>query len=357
MVMVVVLLSLRRRRAEWMGVMVLIELLVVGWMVLVRSPVEVKLDAGVDRVVRELGQRGDWERVLIARQGQANVGMRLGFENAWGYEPLALRRWVALLADSQGQNLDAVPSSFLIRKMDERVFGLMGVRWVVLEGEDEARQINEPMPQAWVVHEVEVIGDEARRVARLREPSFDARQAVVMDREVAIDRAVMIGAKGADGDADASGVEVMERVSSDEMRLVVRMHRPGFLVVNRAYSAGWRAWVREIGSGERDVVETDLRGDGWRETDVMPGNHAQQAMVLGTGRYEVRMRFGSERLGLAMLAGGLGAMIACGCGVMGLRHRRGVEVGLDRQRELRQRELRQRELRLGELQSGDEVRG
>ncbi len=314
MVGLAVLMGFKRRRAEWMGAVVLVELMVAGWIVLVRSPVEVRMDAGVERVVNEMSQSDVWERVLIARQGQANLGMRLGFENAWGYEPLALRRWVSLLADSQGQSLDAVPSSFLIRKMDERLFGLMGVRWVVLEGEDAPRQIDEPMPRAWVVHEVEVIGDKARRVARLREPGFDARRAVVMETAVDVDQsAKMHHGVVADHDVvdvDVSRVEVMERVSSDEVRLVVRMHRPGVVVVNRAYSAGWRAWAREL-SGEES-----------RELLVLPGNHAQQAMVLGAGRYELRMKYGSEWLRWAMLAGGSGLVLASGCGVIGMRTRR-----------------------------------
>jgi hypothetical protein len=126
---------------------------------------------------------------------------------------------------------------------------------------------------------VEVITDDRRQLARVKDPSFDPENSVVIPAPLAIyDRLGLAGAdKGATAVSFVSG-------GVNESVFQVANGQPGLLVVSQIYYPGWAAFV-----------------DG-RETPVVRADYALTAVPLDTGNHTVRLAFqpSSYRIGLAI---------------------------------------------------------
>jgi Bacterial membrane protein YfhO len=127
---------------------------------------------------------------------------------------------------------------------------------------------------------VEVIPDEARQLARVKDPAFDAEGSVVVG--VPLSAHDHLGPGGADTGAAAAVSLVSGGVNESVFQ--VANGQPGLLVVSQIFYPGWAAFV-----------------DG-KETPVVRADYALTAVPLESGNHMVRLAFqpSSYKIGLAI---------------------------------------------------------
>lgn len=183
-----------------------------------------------------------------------------GLETADGVDPTQLRLYRAFMARAGGYEdtgysvtippfPSGKPEESALRggAPDARLLGLLNVThlatafpvdeagWVFVEqvGGVYVYRNAQAMPQAWLVHQVQVVGDnEALR--RLGDVDL-GRQAVIPPEYAR--HAVVAGS-----DEVADAVRIAAR-SPNALELDVRASAPGVLVMSEVWYPGWRAWV------------------------------------------------------------------------------------------------------------------
>lgn len=138
----------------------------------------------------------------------------------------------------------------------------------------------DPMPQAFLVHEVVEVGTADEAASVLRDPSFDFRRTAVVENSAG-EPLVLAGAvEGTDGEVTAVEEDLGELV------LRVRSPAPAILVVTQSFVKGWRAEV-----------------DG-RAVPVRPADLAFLGIAVPPGEHVVRLRYDplSFRIGLLVSA-------------------------------------------------------
>lgn len=180
-----------------------------------------------------------------------------GLETADGVDPTQLRLYRAFMARAGGYEdagysvtIPPFPSGEPEESArrggapDARLLGLLNVThlaaafpvdeagWVLVEqvaGVYVYRN-TQAMPQAWLVHDVQALGDEG---ALLRLRDVDPKRLALISPEWALS-----AARSADGDS----VHAVTR-SPNTLQLDVRASAPGVLVISEVWYPGWRAWV------------------------------------------------------------------------------------------------------------------
>jgi uncharacterized membrane protein YfhO len=133
---------------------------------------------------------------------------------------------------------------------------------------------------------VEVIPDEGRQLARVKDPSFDAERSVVVPAALAVrDRLNQDGA-----DKSANTVSFVSGAMNETVFQIAN-GQPGLLVLSQIYYPGWVAFV-----------------DG-KKTSVVRADYALTAVPLDSGNHTVRLAFqpSSYRIGLAI------SIVSCIC--------------------------------------------
>jgi hypothetical protein len=195
-----------------------------------------------------------------------------------------------------------------------RLLDLLSVRYIVVGAEDhfvgngvpderypvieshpgfEIRENPRAVPRAYVVSEAEVIADEDRLFARLVDPAFDPRRAVVVEEPIA-----GLAAGGSGGEAHITSYH------DEEVVVEAASQGGGLLVLTDQVYPDWRATL------DGAAVETHRV------------NYLFRGVVLPPGQHKVVFRYRP----MAFAYGGaltlLTVVALAGAGVMGLRRAR-----------------------------------
>jgi hypothetical protein len=280
-----------------------------------------------DELFAELAARARFSRVLLVGaernlpEWSQKSGLRARLRTPADYEPLAPGRIADLFAwaatrrpwprDASFPFVGAVPEFFQTEPQPVwlRVFRLLGVRHFVIRSHVladprvaafrealvpvklaarpppdprfEVTVFEDPdaLPRVFAVEHAECPRDERALLARLTSAGFDPRRSVLLEA-------------GCPGGAAPPGVPapvVLERDDPGELRAVVELGRPGFLVVADTHDPGWRARV-----------------DGG-DAEVLRANWAFRAVAVPAGRHVVELRYAPAgfRRGVALAAGAL----------------------------------------------------
>lgn len=151
---------------------------------------------------------------------------------------------------------------------------------------------NQALPGAFVVHQARVIEDEKARLDVLRDPGFDPRSEVLLNRSPSV--ALPPNASRAAGEQPN-----ISREGPGRILIEVRLSEPGYLVLADTYYPGWRATV----DGE--------------PVEILAANHAFRAVQLDRGEHKVVFEYAplSFRLGAWITAAAvllLGASLGIG---------------------------------------------
>ncbi|MFN7971299.1 MAG: YfhO family protein [Acidobacteriota bacterium] len=207
-----------------------------------------------------------------------SVGSLQGIAHVGGYDPALPRRYVEYVNALAGQPLDdqvVIPEPC----RPGRLFRLMGATEVVVSPKDKPPypdshlllevgdraiyRLDDPMPRAFIVHEVEVESDPAKRLERLASPEFDARTRAILDAPLSLD---FVPA----GSADEDRVTVTNS-NPERIGIKVSATSPGILVLTDTYDPGWKAAV-----------------DG-RPSQVVPADHLFRGIPLPAGVHTLEL--------------------------------------------------------------------
>lgn len=247
------------------------------------------------------------QRLFAPQSDLANAGMRIGRDNAWGYDPMVLRRYAEYAAAAQG--IDASQSGQYLpsRRIAPPMLRALGVGLVVLDGPPRAlASIPDALPRAWAVREVVVEPRGEAALRRLAEGAIDPARTVILE--------------SAPGLAITPGPPQQARfraVDSDTVGVDAALQAPAVLVIGNAFSRGWRC-VDGLG----------------REHAVVPAMHALQAVALPAGEHRLRLTYRPRTWPVAAGASILGVAGHLGWGAALLvRARRSGLVARSRARE------------------------
>ncbi len=189
-----------------------------------------------------------------------NKGMALGLESVFGYDPLELTRYERLISsipDPRARAYDLLNARYLVtgQEMDfpqapesPRLVEERNGVWVY--------ERPQALPQAWLVHQAEVLQGEAV-LTRLNDPAFDPQSTALLEQ-----------APGC-GLAEPDGSETVRfsRPGNNRVEVEVSAASGGILVLSEVFYPGWQAQI----DGESVPI---LRADyGLRAVCLPPGEH------------------------------------------------------------------------------------
>jgi len=195
-----------------------------------------------------------------------NISLLTRGYDAWGYDPLMLRRYVEFMAYTQGR--DPIALDNVDRREPYRGHRLLAmVRCRLLLSPDHIALLESPLPRFLLVRSYEIHREPAAILAALDRPDFDLRRSVVLEEDpVPAPRP---------GPARGSLRRVEE--STDHLRLDVALPEPAILLVTDAYSEGWRV------SGLPGSARADYR--------ILPANLTLRAVPLPAGEHRLHFEY------------------------------------------------------------------
>jgi hypothetical protein len=161
-----------------------------------------------------------------------NGGMPFGLRSVFGYDPLVLRRHEAFITsvpDPRARTYDLLNAGYLVTTAPQEFPDEPGSPRLVLE-QSGVWVYERPgaLPPAWVVPQVEVMGD-AAALARVHEPDFDPRAVALVDSPLACEG----DGTGEVGIVHYEGSRIEAQVSGGG----------GLLVFSEVDYPGWQATV------------------------------------------------------------------------------------------------------------------
>jgi hypothetical protein len=193
--------------------------------------------------------------------------LRLGGFDAWGEDPMILRRYCQFVAAATGVS----PDSLLISNVPLRaspLWDLIRLRYFCVY-RDGALQVlrseTKQLGRAQLMGRCEIIPAEDQRLRRLSAPAFDSLHTAVLEAPV---DPMPTGA------ADPGSVTVTD-ISTDELDVEADVRSPAILVISDTYSDGWHAEPVEPGRQPR--------------YEVIPVDHALRGVALASGRHHFHL--------------------------------------------------------------------
>lgn len=291
----VILFALRRAgtaRRLWLMILTLgliwLNLFTINWRYNLADPAAEGAFPESD-LVRFLKQQPGTFRIASAGllPGGASAGVVYQLEDITANTPMGLAAYQQF-ADRVGnwRRWQLLNVHYLLR---QREMGGPGLEEVYSEGEVKVFRLTDPMPRAWLVHNV-VMADDEEGFELLNAEDFDLRSIAILPPASS--------APALPGGA-ATSVTI---VAAEPGQLVVALDssRPGLLVISQPFYPGWRAWI-----------------DG-KPAPLQRANVLLQGVAVPAGSHRIRVAYRISPLG-----GGISllALAACLAGVA-LRRRR-----------------------------------
>ncbi|NLF00802.1 MAG: YfhO family protein [Anaerolineales bacterium] len=206
-----------------------------------------------------------------------NSGMMLGLQDVRGYDAILPQRYVALIDRIQGHYRHGLNSLFV--EVDAPLLDMLNVKYaltdqelgdkweLVYEGQGAVNvyRNSDVLPRATVVHQAEIVPDAAASLARVTDPSFDFRHAVVLEEAPEDWKPPSAASTGA--------YAHVTEYQPNQLTVEVDTPEQGVLVIVDTYAPGWRA---------------ELDG---QPTRLYIANHAFRAVMVPPGAHEVQLRY------------------------------------------------------------------
>ena len=239
-----------------------------------------------------LGELPRDQRALIVLPQFSNLGMSMGFDALWGYDPLVLRRYAELLFASQNYDWEFASQYLSFRQVAPGIFrALRCGRVLIPDPRQPVVGVPDGLPVVSLVGRWVELPDRDAIFRYMLRDEFDPRRGVVVEANPGI----------ANGDARVEDATV-ELVGWGTDHLDVRAITPrdALLLITNNYARGWR--VRSLGSSGSQ-----------RNYQIIPGNWAQQAIALRAGSHHLRIEYSPVEFRVGAWVSAL-SLIALGAG-------------------------------------------
>lgn len=197
----------------------------------------------------------------------------IGYANSGEYPPKLLRSDVELVSDGvNNRALDLLSVRYLIYKKSE--VPIKNTNNVVWENEHwYIEKRNTVLPRAYLVNDVEVIGDDRVILQRLFDPVFDPQSSVILERQPSAQARFPefppAGRAGKLPQFRESGATIKE-YGEQQIMIEAITDKPALLVLTDTFYSGWKAYVDD------------------QQALIYRANYALRAVEVPTGRHTVR---------------------------------------------------------------------
>ncbi len=187
-----------------------------------------------------------------------NTGMLVGVQDARGYDSVILRQYAEywrLMEEPHGLLYNRIHKLVEPASLESPFLDLLNVKYVltleninlpsyteVYRGEINVYRNDDCLPRAFVVERGKLVESGAEALAAMREPGFDPRSAVVLERTYG----APTEAPAPENQTALTSAETSAQVTSyraNEVQVSVRSPGPGYLVLADTYFPGWKATV------------------------------------------------------------------------------------------------------------------
>jgi hypothetical protein len=210
------------------------------------------------------------QRVLHNTFEFASIGMTKSYNDIYGYDPVILRRYAELLAQSQGENPDNVDyAPNLEHPFPLLVF--MRCRYVLVNSNHQYQVFTNPhppMPHLQLIDSYRVIPDRHDNIAAVMSDVYDLSTHVILESEPS--------PRPVPGATSPGSAEVIAQ-TTDTMEIRASVTRSMLLVMSDSYSQDWRA--------------TPIEPSPQATYTIMPANHAFMAIPLAAGTHHLRLTY------------------------------------------------------------------
>jgi len=233
------------------------------------------------------------QRVLHVDDMLTNAGMAGGWNDLWGYDPGAAKRYVELLAATQGIAPARATQNIQFTKFPPILALLRCGTVLPFDPKSAAIQIKDPLPRVLVVPNVEISDDP---LSRIMQADFDPRRLVVFERTTPADLRGQIAAASISNLQSVIPTTRVLASSTDWLEIEATTPAAAVLLITDTYAKGWRA--RSL---DTQPVQPAY--------EILPANHALRGIPLAAGSHRIRVEYApaSFRLGavvsLVALAG------------------------------------------------------
>ncbi|MDD5169558.1 MAG: YfhO family protein, partial [Syntrophales bacterium] len=202
----------------------------------------------------------------------ANTAMSTGAQDIWGYGPVAMGRYVQLMAWTQGADPDKATTYLNIRQYHP-LFKMLRLRYVINTGEKgmTLHEYQDWMPKISFIPNWRVAGSRQEVFKELANPVFDPRKMVILERApvpVSADTHVKSDMKNT--------CEILDK-ANDYFTMKASLATPAILLITDKYSRGWR--VLPLTQGTQKAYE------------IIPANYTLMAVPLAAGEHELRFEY------------------------------------------------------------------
>lgn len=231
--------------------------------------------------IRADKDHGDFRVVNTAMANGAetefvNLGLSLGFNNLWGYDPGVLKRYAELLTFSQPDgprehgDPDKATQYLQISKGSLGMFQMLRCRLalsVLADGSPTVQELPSPLPVAQLVPDWTICPDRNKAIAAICADDFDPRKRILLESDPGFVPSA---------DAVSGPAEVVDS-STDWLEVKTTVPAPCILLITNNYSTGWRVVPLETAG------QSDYR--------IIPANYTQIGIPLQAGSHHLRIEY------------------------------------------------------------------
>lgn len=219
-----------------------------------------------------------------------NTAMSTGAQDIWGYGPLAMGRYVQLMAWTQGADPDRATTYLRIRQYHP-LFKMLRLRYVFSPDEKGIRvhEYQDWMPRVSLVENWKVAGSRDVIFRELGNPDFDPRRMVILEKTPASVALVTTGKKVLSPGKEVAAPSyepteqnrklAIEEAKGDSITVMASLEKEAILLVTDNFSRGWR--VRPLNSGQQ------------KDYEIIPANYTLMAVPLVAGEHLLRIEYRS----------------------------------------------------------------
>jgi len=238
----------------------------------------------------------------------ANVGMYYGLYDVRGYDsifPKQYADYMSLIEEQDELLYNRIAPLSEYPSLDSRLLDLLNVKYVlttqhipnpgyrkVYDKEIKVYENEDYLPRAFVVPRAKVVADPDQRAEELKH--FDPLEYVILEEE-----AEGIGHKGQE--VKAIPHPSITSYTINEVFIDVDMAGEGWLVLADSYFPGWKAYMRPLGTSEKEEIQVPIyRAD---------GNF--RAVHLPEGAHTVRFKYAPRSLQLGLFVSFIAGVVTC----------------------------------------------
>ncbi len=254
-------------------------------------------------LVQRVREAAPDQRLFQCDPAMVDWAMSYGMYDLWGYDPGVLRRYGQLMWASQDADPDQATQYLPFRK-ESRIFQLLRGRCIFMpEGSEyPPLMLADPLGHVELIRSYRVVTDRNAIFAALKDPQFDYRSTVLLEKSPEIAIA---------GGTERVGRAEIVRQTTDELEIRAEVPVPQILLVTDAYAAGWK--VIPLGAAPQGRYE------------VLPGDYALRAIPLVAGTHHFALRYDAPGFVLGRWISLLSLAVYIGlCGWAFWRMRRGT---------------------------------